>query len=83
MKTTHEIENWLVQYLAGELKVPAADLPRDEPLTNLGLSSRQAVMLTGEIEEWLGQPVDTAVAWEPPTVSALAKALAETEAEAA
>ena len=83
MKTTHDIENWLVQYLAGELKVPAGDLPRDEPLTNLGLSSRQAVMLTGEIEEWLGRPVDPAVAWEHPTVSALAKALSEAEAEAA
>jgi len=77
MKSIHEVETWLVQYLSGELKVPAADLPRDEPLTNLGLSSRQAVMLTGEIEEWLGKPVDPALAWEHPTVSALAKALGE------
>jgi polyketide synthase 13 len=83
MKTTHDIENWLVQYLAGELKIPVADLPRDEPLTNLGLSSRQAVMLTGEVEEWLGRPVDPAVAWEHPTVAALAKALSEAQAEAA
>ncbi len=77
MKSIHEIEAWLVQYLSGELKVPAADLPRDEPLTNLGLSSRQAVMLTAEIEEWLGRPVDPALAWEHPTVNALAKALGE------
>jgi polyketide synthase 13 len=77
MKSTHEIETWLVQYLAGELKIPAADLARDEPLTNFGLSSRQAVMLTGEVEEWLGKPVDPAIAWEHPTVNALAKALSE------
>ena len=83
MKSTSEVETWLVQYLAGELKLPAADLPRDEPLTNLGLSSRQAVMLTGEIEEWLGKPVDPALAWEHPTVRALAKALGDAEAEAA
>jgi len=77
MKSINEIETWLVQYLSGELKVPVSDLPRDEPLTNLGLSSRQAVMLTGEIEEWLGKPVDPALAWEHPTVNALAKALGE------
>lgn len=77
MKSTQEIERWLVEYLAKELKIPAAELPRNEPLTNLGVSSRQAVMLTGELEDWLGKPVDPALAWEHPTVSELAKALAE------
>jgi acyl carrier protein len=77
VKSKQEIVVWLVEYLAKELKVESAALPKDEPLTNLGISSRQAVMLTGELEEWLGAPVDPAVAWEHPTVNALAQALAQ------
>jgi acyl carrier protein len=76
-KSCEEIEQWLVSYLSRELKVPPSDLPLEENLTNLGVTSRQAIVLTGELEEWLGKPVDPAVAWEHPTIRALAAALAQ------
>jgi polyketide synthase 13 len=79
-KTTAQIESWIVSYLAKELAVPAAQIALDETLTDLGLTSRQAVFMTGELEDYTGRPVDPAIAWEHPTIRKLAAhlALAET-----
>jgi len=75
-KTRQEIENWMVAFLAKELKLRPDEIPLDETLTDLGLSSREAVFLTGELEEFTGHPVDPAIAWEYPTIRSLANHLA-------
>jgi acyl carrier protein len=75
-KTCQEIESWMVSYLAKELKVRPEQIPLDQTLTDLGLTSRQAVFLSGELEEYTGQPVDPAIAWEYPTIRRLADHLA-------
>jgi acyl carrier protein len=78
--TAEQIERWIVAYLARELGVDAAGIPLDQTLTDLGMTSRQAVFLTGELEEFTGQPVDPAIAWEHPTIRKLAAYLASPEA---
>jgi acyl carrier protein len=75
-KTVSEIQAFIVHHLSGKLKTAPAGLALDEPLTELGISSREAVMLTGELEEFIGRPVDPALPWEYPTIASLSEHLA-------
>jgi phthiocerol/phenolphthiocerol synthesis type-I polyketide synthase D len=72
----NELRSWLTQHVAHELSLDEQDVPVDEPLANLGFSSRQAVALTGALEDHIGAPVDPAEAWEHPTIRSLAAHLA-------
>lgn len=71
-KSYEEVKSWIVNYLASEIGVARESIAVDTSLTNLGVTSRQAVALTGELEDFVGKPVDPVVAWEHPTIHALA-----------
>jgi acyl carrier protein len=62
-------ETWLTRTVADLLGLP--DVDRDLPLTELGLSSREAVALTGRISDQLGIPVEPTLLWERPTIREL------------
>jgi len=79
MNRSADIQNWIAGYLAKELQVSQDQIPLDEQLTNLGITSRQAVMLTGDLEDYLGRPVDPAVIWDHPTIRELALHLEQAE----
>lgn len=79
MNRRADIQNWIAGYLAKELEVSQDQIPLDEQLTNLGITSRQAVMLTGDLEDYLGRPVDPAVIWDHPTIRELALHLEQAE----
>jgi acyl carrier protein len=69
------IRAWLIAEVAELLSVAPESLDAQEPLSNYGLSSMTGLMLSGEIEEWLGLTLDPAVAWEYPTIESLAQYL--------
>ncbi|MGR4851829.1 beta-ketoacyl synthase N-terminal-like domain-containing protein [Streptomyces sp. LARHCF252] len=46
-------------------------VPMDRPLADLGMSSRDAVALAGELSRATGQELPTTLLWETPTVEAL------------
>ncbi|CAM5362413.1 Acyltransferase domain-containing protein (Fragment) OS=Streptomyces tendae OX=1932 GN=GUR47_00005 PE=4 SV=1 [Streptomyces tendae] len=54
-----------------------------QPLADLGLSSKDAVVVVGELREWLGEDLSPAVLWEHPTPRALARHLAGAADDAA
>lgn len=74
--TAEAIASWLVDYLAKELAVAPETIDRRAALTDLGLGSRQAVILAGDLEDWLGRELDATVVYEHPSVEALAAFLA-------
>jgi polyketide synthase 13 len=76
-KSTSEIQEWIIAWLSRELKVARERLSPGEQFVNLGMSSRQAVMLSGELEDWLGRELDPALVWDHPTICALAESLAK------
>jgi acyl carrier protein len=77
MKTADEIESWLRAYLAKELGVKVDEVAADTPFLELGLGSRQAVLMAGDLEDWLGREVEAGVAWEHPSIRELAGFLAD------
>ena len=53
------------------------------PLNDLGVGSRDAVVLSGELAELLGRPVSPVEFWQHPTINALARFLTGPEPESA
>src|ERR1700694_1180349 len=73
--TTQAISDWLVARLSEVLGVAPQDIDIREPLTNFGLTSRDAVGLSGDLEDWLGRRLLPTLVYEYPTVEALARYL--------
>ena len=76
-RTAPAIEAWIVAWLAKELRVDAGTIDAREPLVNLGMGSRQAILMTGDLAEWLGIDLEPSLAWDHPTIERLAVFLAE------
>lgn len=70
--TAEQLRQWLREWVAGVTDVPAEEVTDDRPLENLGLSSRDAVLLSGELENLLGRKLDATVVYEHPTIGELA-----------
>ncbi|GAA0225982.1 SDR family NAD(P)-dependent oxidoreductase [Cryptosporangium japonicum] len=60
----------LASWLVARLGVTDGDL--DRPFGELGLSSRDAVAIVGELEQLLGRTLPSTVVWEYPTIALLA-----------
>ena len=61
--------------------VPEA-VPMDRPLADLGMASRDAVVLAGELSRLVGRELPATLLWEAPTGDALVARLCVTDAEA-
>jgi myxalamid-type polyketide synthase MxaE and MxaD len=70
------IRAWLVSKLSERLGVESQEIDIREPFASYGLGSTEAVRLAGELAEWLGRKLSPALAYEYPTIEALARHLA-------
>jgi acyl carrier protein len=75
-KSEAEITAWCVAHLAKALRLPAKDIDPQTKFARLGVDSAMAVYLVGELEEWLGRELAPELAFEFPTIAALARHLA-------
>ncbi len=78
-----DLRAWLVARIAATLRVDPAAIDDRAPLADLGLSSTDAVTLSGELEELLGRDLSPTLVYEHPSIAALADHLARPEEETA
>ena len=71
-----EIEAWLITRFARQLGYPPDTVGRDEPFGRFGLSSLEAVAITGELADFLGRPMPATLLYEHSTIASLATFLA-------
>jgi acyl carrier protein len=71
------LRTWLHEWVARELGRPVAAVPTDVPLRELGLGSVHGVTLTVDAERAFGIDIDPMLAWEHPTIDALAQAISQ------
>ncbi|NEB03420.1 acyl carrier protein [Streptomyces sp. SID13726] len=81
--TAAEAESWLIEKIAHRLGVAPAEVSREVFFDELDLDSTEALILAGELENWLGFELSTTTLWYHPTVKDLAAYLAEESAERA
>jgi acyl-CoA synthetase (AMP-forming)/AMP-acid ligase II/alkylation response protein AidB-like acyl-CoA dehydrogenase/acyl carrier protein len=78
-----ELEEWVVAWLARELRVAPGAVDPAATLAQTGLDSLGAAELAEALAEHLGRPVPATVAWSAPTPRALARLLASESGAAA
>ncbi len=78
-----ELRHWLVDYFVTNVGCSPDQIHLDAPLNEMGMGSRDAVVLSGELSELLGRPVSPVDFWQNPTLNSLAHALIHPEAEPA
>jgi acyl carrier protein len=76
-KNVTEIQQWLINWLSEELEFDASNVNIQEPFVNFGLSSRQALSVAGDLENWLGLNLEPTLIWEYPTIQDLSEYLAQ------
>ncbi|MFI9813503.1 type I polyketide synthase [Saccharothrix variisporea] len=70
-----ELRGWLVRAVAEVTGAAVEEVDVDQPLAELGLSSRDAVVLAGTLGDHLHHPVAPTVLWQHPTITRLARHL--------
>jgi acyl transferase domain-containing protein/acyl carrier protein len=70
-----EIRGWLIAAIADAADLDPAEIDPSRSFHDFGLSSTQAVALSGEFEDWLCQPLAPTLLYEHPTIDALVAAL--------
>jgi acyl transferase domain-containing protein/acyl-CoA synthetase (AMP-forming)/AMP-acid ligase II/acyl carrier protein len=71
-----EIQGWLIEKVAAYVSISPGEISPREPFTRYGLDSQKAIHLSGELQEWLGRAQPAALAYDFPTIEALARHLA-------
>lgn len=82
LKTTHRkrIQEWLVDQFSQRLGIKYNEIDVNKPLSGYGLDSKDAINLSGEIEDYLGRSFSPNLLWKFPTIEALAQHLSSEEA---
>lgn len=74
-KSEAEIKAWLVDQVAKLLVIDPKQIDTQAAFSSYGLSSRDAIMLSGDLEEWLGKRLSPTLIYEYPTIDSLVEFL--------
>ena len=76
-RSAETIQAWLVARLSELLGIEPRELDIREPFASYGLGSTELVSLSGDLAQWLGRELPAELAYECPTIEAVARGLAE------
>lgn len=74
--TSESIQQWIINLLIQQWKIPAEAIASDKTFSDYGVDSVMAVNLAQELEDWLKTPLEATLVWNFPTIQALANHLA-------
>nr|VFK64743.1 MAG: Acyl transferase domain-containing protein [Candidatus Kentron sp. UNK]VFK71219.1 MAG: Acyl transferase domain-containing protein [Candidatus Kentron sp. UNK] len=80
--TESAITNWLIIKVGQLAKISPRQIHTGDSFAHYGLGSVEAVGLSGELGAWLGQPLPVTLAYDYPTIDALAQYLAKSQVSA-
>jgi len=70
--TQAQIRAWLSEYLVETHGIDPSEIDWHLSFESIGLSSREVVMLSGDMEEWLGRQLSPTFLWEHNSIEDLA-----------
>ncbi len=76
-KTSIEIQAWLKDRIAEYLFIEQGSIDIHSDFNSFGLSSRDAILLSGDLEEWLGERFSPTIIYEYPNIYILSKYLSK------
>ncbi|SOX53019.1 Mycocerosic acid synthase, partial [Mycobacterium ahvazicum] len=75
------LERWLIDYLVSEIGCDRGEVGLDVAFNDLGVGSRDAVVLSGELATLVGRSVSPLDFWQHPTINELVRFLTTPESE--
>ena len=72
LSSVDAIVAWLTERISGPLGIRTDEVDTRKPLASYGLGSLQAVQLASQLEQWLGLKLSPTLAYDYPTIDALA-----------
>jgi phthiocerol/phenolphthiocerol synthesis type-I polyketide synthase B len=79
------LRHWLVDYLVTNIGCSPDDIDFDASMNDMGVGSRDSVVLSGELSELVGRQISPVEFWQHPTIGELARFLSgsgsDTDAE--
>lgn len=76
------LRHWLVDYLVTNVGCSPDEVDVDALMNDMGVGSRDAIVLSGELSELLGRPVSPVELWQHSSIAALARFLSGAEPDA-
>ncbi len=76
-----DIRRWLVEKIAFKLEIPEEEVDVHQFFDDFALDSTEALVLSGELENWLGFELETTALWYHPTITELSEYIAQKQAE--
>ncbi len=74
------VEAWLCEHLAKRLDISASEIDIQRDFSSFGLASVEALNLVRDLEDWVGLKLTPTLAWDYPTVAALARHIVQATA---
>jgi acyl-CoA synthetase (AMP-forming)/AMP-acid ligase II/acyl carrier protein len=71
-RTAQAIKEWFIHQLSIRLGLNPKEINVETPIASYGLDSKDAINLSGELEEWLGKSFSPTLIWKYPTIEKLA-----------
>ena len=75
--TATEIQAWLVKYLAEEVEIPTEAIDVTVSFEHYGLDSSAAIVLTGDLQDWLGCELEPELLFDYQTIAELTQYLVD------
>lgn len=75
--TTLKISDWLVSYMSDLLEIESDEVDVETTFARFGLDSSAAVILTGDLGNWVGKEIEPTVMYDYPTIAKLAEYVAK------
>jgi len=76
LQSKEAIQAWIIAHLSEETGIDAREIDPNAAFDDLGVASRDAVTLSGDLEDWLGRTLSPTLLWDHPSIAALAEHLA-------
>ncbi len=76
-RSADAIVAWLTERISGPIGIRPDEVDTKKPLAGYGLGSLQAVQLASDLEQWLGLKLPPTLAYDYPTIDALAHFLSD------
>jgi len=77
LPTADQVSEWLVDKIATRLRVAPEQVDTTKYFDEFGLDSMEALMLSAELEKWLGFELEPTALWYHPTIPDLAGYISE------
>lgn len=81
MQDLEKVEAQVLARISEITGIPKGEIPLDQPFADLGLSSQELVVLSGDLEAIFGRPLSPTLAWEYPTIQSLVIMLSAPESD--